>query len=118
MAHQRAEARKGEGERSTDGCCDAATPASEKKAAWPQPDRICRRAAFADVATLLLVDRCRAAEECLDSFIDIAAGLSEIDPKRSTHNSEPTLPSAMNFDRDALDWSPLVWGEYSMVSEG
>jgi hypothetical protein len=58
-----------------------------------------------DVALSLLVDLRRAAEECLDSFIDIAAGSYSNKPKRSTHNSEPTLPSATDFDQDALSFA-------------
>jgi len=51
----------------------ATTRAPEAKAARPQPDTICSGAPFDDLALLLLMDRGRAAEECLDSFIDTAA---------------------------------------------
>jgi hypothetical protein len=104
--------------RSTDRYCDAVMPASEKKTARPQLEMLCRRASPEDVAPLLLIDRCRAAEECLDSFIDIAAGSSEIDPGRSTHNSEPTLASATNFDRDVAIRSAPPGGEDSFFSCG
>ena len=100
VALPRTEARNGV--RSVEEWSDAGTPASEEKTAWPQREEICSRAPPEDVAPLMLMDCCRAAEECLDSFIDIAAGSSEIDPRRSTHNSEPTLVFAMNFDRDAF----------------
>jgi hypothetical protein len=49
-------------------------PRPKKKRRGLQPDTICGRAASGDVARPMLVDRCRAAEECLDSFIDTAAG--------------------------------------------
>ena len=64
----------------------------------------------------MLINRCRAAEECLDSFIDTAAGSRETDPRRSTHNSEPTSPTAMNFDRDALSLQNCVRKDIGLVS--
>jgi hypothetical protein len=47
--------------------------APEGKAARPQPDTICSGTPSEDGAPPLLMDRGRAAEECIDSFIDTAA---------------------------------------------
>jgi len=45
----------------------------KKKRPGRQPETIRRRVPSETALCLLLVDRCRAAEECLDSFIDVAA---------------------------------------------
>jgi hypothetical protein len=96
----------------------AVTPASNREAAKSQPRLIGRRAPPRDVAPLLLLDRCCAVEECLASFIDIAAGSYVNDPKRSTYHSEPTSPSAIDFDRDALSFRIQSEGNIRVVSLG